>query len=263
MKEKSLEATTTHTGRKAELSSVGVREFEPEDQVHVQRIFYEGLMEMISDTAFRGLRCHPESLLLYSAMAVVGFVVTACWWVIGLLPAVVLCGRYFCSRRVIHAYLKQAMNKDMGHIEEFYMKSPDSRLWVAVLEDQVVGVVAAVGQQDARSSVELKRMSVDRRFRRCGVGMALGWKVLEFALTQGYSSVVLGTTAYSPTAHQLYRRLGFQCTGVTNGYITPGATSSLLERIFYRVCHHHYSLEVKNVPIHGHSQTSVGVQMTT
>ena len=46
-----------------------------------------------------------------------------CWWVIGLLPAVVLCGRYFYSRRVIHGYLEHAMSRDMEDIEGFYMKS--------------------------------------------------------------------------------------------------------------------------------------------
>lgn len=45
-----------------------VRKFEPKDNRVVQHIFYDGLMEMVPDTAFRGLRHHPESLLLYAAM---------------------------------------------------------------------------------------------------------------------------------------------------------------------------------------------------
>lgn len=122
----------------------------------------------------------------------------------------------------------------------------DSCLWVAVLEGKVVGVVAAVGQWKSGGAVELQRMCVDRSYRRCGVGVALGRKVLEFAVTRRCSSVVLGTTAYTRAAHQLYRRLGFRCVGVTNGYVTPGARCSLLERIFYRVRHHHYSLDVQN-----------------
>lgn len=50
------------------LQTILVREFEPEDKPAVQLIFSEGLMEMVPDTAFRGLRHHRESLLLYSAM---------------------------------------------------------------------------------------------------------------------------------------------------------------------------------------------------
>lgn len=48
--------------------TVVVREFEPADKQEVQQIFYEGLMEMVPDTAFRGLRHHPECLLLYTAV---------------------------------------------------------------------------------------------------------------------------------------------------------------------------------------------------
>lgn len=122
-----------------------------------------------------------------------------------------------------------------------------SCMWVAVLEGTVVGVVAAVIQQDESGrAVELQRMSVARSHRHCGVGKALGKKVLEFAASHGYSSVFLGTTAYTPAAHRLYRHLGFRCVGVTNGYVTPGASQSLMEWIFYRVSHHHYRINFQN-----------------
>lgn len=228
------------------LQAIVVREFEPADKAEVQRIFSEGLMEMISDTAFRGLIHHPESILLYTSLTVLCFLITMCWWVIGLLPVVWLCGRYFYSTRVIRGYLEQAMSADMGDIEEFYLKPSDSCLWVAVLEGKVVGVVAAVTQKKSGGAVEMRRMSVDERFRQCGVGSALGRKVLEFAVTRGCSTVVLGTTAYTQAAHRLYQRLGFQCVQIINGYVTPGARWSLLERIFYRVRHHHYSIDVQN-----------------
>lgn len=130
----------------------------------------------------------------------------------------------------------------------------DSCMWVAVLEGKVVGVVAAVGQHKSGGAVELQRMCVDRSCRRRGVGVALGRKVLEYAAAHGHSSVFLGTSAYSSAAHQLYRRLGFRCVGVTNGYITPGARLSLLGKIFYRVRHHHYSLVVGNSKITSNGQ---------
>lgn len=127
-----------------------------------------------------------------------------------------------------------------------FVSISDARLWVAELEGQVVGIVAALRHQAMEGAVELQRMAVDRKWRQFGIGMALGRKVVEFAETSKYSSVVLGTTAYSRAAHKLYERLGFRCVGVTNGYVTPGATSSLLESLFYRVRHHHYSLNLEN-----------------
>ncbi|XP_029296290.1 N-acetylaspartate synthetase-like [Cottoperca gobio] len=228
------------------LPNLVVREFELADKAEIQQIFYEGMMEMVEDTAFRGLRHHPESLLLYAAVTVVCFVITMCWWVIILLPAIVLCGRYFYSRRVIHSYLEHSMSRDMGDLEGFYMNSADSCMWVAVLGGKVVGHVAAVGQEPG-GAVKLHRLSVDRHCRRCGVGVSLSQKVLEFALTRGYSSVFLGTIAYTAAPHRLYQRVGLRCVGVTNGYITPGAKRSLLEHIFYRVRIHHYSLDVQKL----------------
>ncbi|XP_074518227.1 N-acetylaspartate synthetase-like [Halichoeres trimaculatus] len=241
-KQDAKRSLTSQTGPQA----IVVREFEPADKAEVQRIFSEGLLEMISDTACRGLIHHPESILLYTSLTTLCFFITMCWWVIGLLPVVWLCGRYLYSMRVIHGYLEHAMSTDMGDMEKFYMNSSDSCLWVAVLEGKVVGVVAAVSQKKSGGAVELRRMSVDERFRQCGVGSALGRKVLEFAVARGCSTVVLGTTAYTQAAHRLYQRLGFQCVQITNGYDTPGARWSLLERIFYRVRYHHYSIDVKN-----------------
>lgn len=133
-----------------------------------------------------------------------------------------------------------------------------SRLWVAVLEGKVVGLVAMCGQPvTSAGAVELQRMSVDRRYRKCGVGVLLGRKVLEFAATHGFSSVVLGTTAYLPAAHRLYQRLGFRCVGVTNGYVALGVRQSMLEWIFYRVRHHHYVIHLENskmTGVHLHEQ---------
>lgn len=140
----------------------------------------------------------------------------------------------------------------------FFPSTSDTRLWVAVLEGKVVGVAAAVGQQKSKGVVELQRMSVDQNCRRCGVGAALGRKVLEFAVSCRYSNVVLGTTSYKPAVHRFYQCLGFRRVGVTNGYVKPGAGSSLLQRIFYRVRHHHYSLDVQYIKIHTDMSSSAG-----
>lgn len=110
----------------------------------------------------------------------------------------------------------------------------------------MVGIVAAVKDQKSDGVVILRRMAVDQDYRQRGIGIALGQKLLEFAVANKYSSVVLGTTAYTSAAHKLYRKLGFSCVRVTNGYVTPGFRLSLLEKIFYRVSHHHYALNLQN-----------------
>ncbi|KAL1023629.1 hypothetical protein UPYG_G00043740 [Umbra pygmaea] len=221
-----------------------VRKFESGDYSNVERIFYDGLMEMIPDTAFRGLKHHPETLLVYCAITFFCFLATNSFEITSLVPIALLSARYYYSWKVVHGYLENAKRTDMGDIEGHYLKTKDSCLWVAVLDGSVVGVVAARVLQSEYGAVELHRMSVDRSCRRCGIGNALGRKVLEFAADRGYPSVILGTTAYTQAAHRLYKKLGFHCVGITNGYATPGVSRSILEQVFYRVQYHHYRLDL-------------------
>uniref|UniRef100_A0A8C6XDW8 N-acetylaspartate synthetase n=1 Tax=Naja naja TaxID=35670 RepID=A0A8C6XDW8_NAJNA len=118
-----------------------------------------------------------------------------------------------------------------------------SCFWVAVLNGNVVGIVAARGNED--NTVELRRMSVDSKYRGKGIAKALGRKVLEFALLNNYSSVVLGTTAVKVAAHKLYESLGFKHVGVVEHYSLPGMTHSILEQIFFQLRYHRYCLQLR------------------
>ncbi|XP_029787325.1 N-acetylaspartate synthetase, partial [Suricata suricatta] len=159
-----------------------------------------------------------------------------------LVPAGLLGLRYYYSRKVVLAYLDCALHTDMADIEQYYMKPPGSCFWVAVLDGNVVGIVAARAHE-ADNTVELLRMSVDSRFRGKGIAKALGRKVLEFALVHNYSAVVLGTTAVKVAAHKLYESLGFRHVGSSDHYVLPGMTLSLAERLFFQVRYHRYRLQ--------------------
>ncbi|XP_059830181.1 N-acetylaspartate synthetase isoform X3 [Hypanus sabinus] len=169
--------------------AVYIREFELSDRDSVRRIFFDGIMERIPNTAFRGLKQQPRILL-------------------------------------------------------FYLCLTGSCFWVAVLDGNVVGIVAARSHEDD-NTVELCRMSVDFDQRGKGIAKALGRKVLEFAVLNNYSAVVLGTTAVKVAAHKLYESLGFRHVGVTDHYVLPGMTHSMLERIFFQVRYHRYRLNLR------------------
>ncbi|KAL7983960.1 hypothetical protein Chor_004500 [Crotalus horridus] len=119
-----------------------------------------------------------------------------------------------------------------------------SCFWVAVLNGNVVGIVAARGNEED-NTVELRRMSVDSKYRGKGIAKALGRKVLEFAVVNNYSSVVLGTTAVKVAAHKLYESLGFKHVGVVEHYSLPGMTHSILEQIFFQLRYHRYCLQLR------------------
>lgn len=119
-----------------------------------------------------------------------------------------------------------------------------SCFWVAVLDGRVVGIVAAQGREDD-NTVELRRMSVDSRYRGKGIAKALGRRVLEFAVRKNYTAVVLGTTAVKLAAHKLYESLGFRRTGQSEDYRLPGMSRSLPERLFFQIRYSRYRLQLR------------------
>ncbi|KAM9792585.1 N-acetylaspartate synthetase-like [Neosynchiropus ocellatus] len=266
--------------------SVVVREYQAKDRQSVIQIYSLGILELVVDTAFRSLKFHTESLLLYFLFTVnddvlfaeltsrvkrgvnftgclepiisgragtnsrwpfvVCFMVTKSWWMLGLVPALVLCARYYCSRLVVHNFLKYVLSADLRDIEEYYMNSPDRSFWVAEKEGKVVGVVGAIGDRTT-GSLELQRMSVDSNCRKCGLGKALCRKVIAYAATEKYTSIKLGTVGYTGAAPRLYESVGFGLSGVTNGFQLPGTTRhNLFFRIFFRVQQSRYRLNIQN-----------------
>ncbi|KAL7875742.1 hypothetical protein AOLI_G00107050 [Acnodon oligacanthus] len=227
----------------ARREQVFIREFERGDHAEVRRIFYEGIMERIPNTAFRGLRQQPHTQLLYAVLTVMCFVMTKSVMLTCCTPLILMGARYYYSRTIILNYLDYAFHTDMADIEAYYMKPTGSCFWVAVLEGKVVGIVAAQGQEED-NTVELRRMSVDSRFRGKGIAKALGRRVLEFAMLNNYSAVVLGTTAVKMAAHKLYESLGFQRVGESEDYTLPGMSRSFFERLFFQIRYSRYRLQL-------------------
>lgn len=231
-------------GKLVRKDAVFIREFEREDREEVRRIFYEGIMERIPNSAFRGLRQQPKTQFLYALLTVMCFVVTKSVTLTCCAPLLLMGARYYYSSKVIHNYLDYALHTDMADIDAYYMKPTGSCFWVAVLDGRVVGIVAAQGREED-NTVELRRMSVDSRYRGKGIAKALGRRVLEFAVRNNYTAVVLGTTAVKLAAHKLYESLGFRQTGYSEDYRLPGMSRSPLERFFFQIRYSRYRLPIR------------------
>ncbi|XP_048827299.1 N-acetylaspartate synthetase isoform X1 [Brienomyrus brachyistius] len=234
----------TVEGKDVKSDTVFIREFQRSDHVEVRRIFCEGIMERIPNTAFRGLKHQTQTQFLYAFLTLMCFLVTKSFTLTCGVPFILLGARYYFSRKVILAYLDCVLHTDMADIEEYYIKPAGSSFWVAVLDGSVVGMVAAQGREED-NAVELRRMSVDSRFRGKGIAKALGRRVLEFAVHNNYSAVVLGTTAVKPAAHKLYESLGFRHAGESEEHTLPGMSHSLLERMFFQIRYHRYRLQLR------------------
>ncbi|XP_036002234.1 N-acetylaspartate synthetase [Fundulus heteroclitus] len=102
--------------------AVFIREFERGDQAEVLRIFHEGIMERVPNTAFRGIWQQPRTQFLYAFLTVMCFYVTKSVTLTCCAPLILMGARYYYSRKVIQSYLDCALHTDMADIEAYYMK---------------------------------------------------------------------------------------------------------------------------------------------
>jgi len=93
-------------------------------------------------------------------------------------------------------------------------------MWVAVLDDQIVGTVAAVAKND---SLYIRGMGIVPEARGKRIGEALLRQVEKFAVDEGYKSLTLSTTPFLTRAIRLYEGFGFERinTQTTDLFGTP------------------------------------------
>lgn len=80
------------------------------------------------------------------------------------------------------------------------------RVWVAVDEDQIVGVISAIPQEQG---LYIYSMAVEPSERRKGIGSVLLHHVESFAIGRGFGQLFLSTPPFLTGAIQLYERFGF------------------------------------------------------
>lgn len=84
---------------------------------------------------------------------------------------------------------------------------PEGRLFVAIVEGEVVGCVA-LRRFDATRG-ELKRLYVRPAYRHRGIAQALTLKIIAEAKAIGYEALVLDTLRSMTTAIRFYTAMGF------------------------------------------------------
>jgi ribosomal protein S18 acetylase RimI-like enzyme len=93
---------------------------------------------------------------------------------------------------------------------------------LAMEEDRVAGCIA-LRPQSPPFVAEMKRLYVRPQFRRGGTGRALVSHLLQYALSQGYTSIRLDTLPVMTQAIAMYRSLGFREIAPYTHNPVPGA----------------------------------------
>ncbi|XP_056406484.1 probable N-acetyltransferase camello [Hyla sarda] len=107
-------------------------------------------------------------------------------------------------------YIDHCLKEDLQDIQKTYMEDQGSHFWVAEVEDNVVGTVAAKPCDENPDELVLKRMSVRKDFRGHGIAKALSREVIGFARQRGYRRVILNTLMVQHEAQRMYESVGFR-----------------------------------------------------
>ena len=93
--------------------------------------------------------------------------------------------------------------------DQIIARMSEGPVWVAVHEEDILGTVSVVAGAE---SLYIRGMAVLPAARSRGIGALLLTNVEEFARTEGFSRLFLGTTPFLDRAIRLYERFGFRRT---------------------------------------------------
>ncbi|XP_020372264.2 N-acetylaspartate synthetase-like [Rhincodon typus] len=189
-----------------------IRACQAGDYQNARRIVASGTMELVMVAFEQAIHSLSNVCLLFASGQVV-YVITGSLTCSSLICLVLLALIYLACWQVYASYLRERMETDMAHIEEYYLKPPGAGFWVAMEEEgagEVVGTVGVKMEPGDPHSCQLFRLFVDQRFCRHGLGRRLTQKVLDFAKHYGYRSYLLKTTSVQEPAICMYQKMGFQ-----------------------------------------------------
>jgi GNAT superfamily N-acetyltransferase len=101
---------------------------------------------------------------------------------------------------------RQGYEEELANLKRKYGR-PDGRLYVALVEDRVVGCIALRRFDETRC--ELKRLYVVPALRGCGIARALTRQMIADAREIGYRQMLLDTLPFLREAIALYESEGF------------------------------------------------------
>ncbi|XP_075043962.1 N-acetyltransferase 8B-like [Mixophyes fleayi] len=145
---------------------------------------------------------------------------------------------WFGARDMYTSYGQFVLSDDMLDIRKYYLQREGSCFWVAELEGEVVGTVAALPSPlpGGERHLELKRLAVSKAHRGKGIAKLLCRTLIDFARKRGCDAVVLTTTLAQTDAWTLYEKMGFR---QTHTYYPP---KLLAKQLDFRLLTYQYDI---------------------
>ncbi|KAL6035260.1 hypothetical protein STEG23_032041 [Scotinomys teguina] len=201
--------------KKSPMAPYHIRQYQDSDHKSVLDVFTRGMEEHIP-TTFRHVLMLPQTLLLLLGVPLATVLLSGSWLLAIMCIFFLLLLLQLLARQPWKEYVAKCLHTDMADITKSYLNARGSCFWVAESGGQVVGIVGCLPVKDpplGRKQLELLHLSVSSHHRGQGIAKALVRTVLQFARDQGYSDVVLDTSALQQGAEALYLSMGFRRTG--------------------------------------------------
>ena len=131
------------------------------------------------------------------------------------------------------AYIALSLREEIDRIPAYYAASRGASFWVAADKN---GLVGNFGLEPVDAGLELRRMYVDPRARRQGLGRLMLAHAEFVAREQGHARIVLSTSELQSAAIRLYRVAGYHlireevATTATNRTVGSGLRRYYFEK---------------------------------
>jgi putative acetyltransferase len=127
---------------------------------------------------------------------------------------------YFLIDNIIHEIFSSKLSDadDLSDINQHYYDRGGA-FYVALDQGKIVGTIGIFLMDDGK--VKIKRMYVDKDYRKQGIGQELLDKIMAFCETKRYTDITLTTYPQMSEAIRFYERNGFKHvdTKATGGLI--------------------------------------------
>jgi putative acetyltransferase len=137
-------------------------------------------------------------------------------------------------RQAFEDYIARSLREEIERIPDYYAEHGGS-FWV--VEDAAGAVTGMFGLEAAETgAAEIRRMYVDSRVRRGGIGRAMLHRAEELCRAAGLDRIVLSTSELQQAALALYRAAGFRlirekvATAETNKTVGAGLRRYYFEK---------------------------------
>jgi GNAT superfamily N-acetyltransferase len=110
-------------------------------------------------------------------------------------------------REAFEVYIEQALAEEIDRIATYY-SGRNGGFWVAIQNDSVVGMFGL--ERGSPDAMELRRMYVDPKPRRAGIGRRMLCFAEEECRRRGVARLDLSTAEIQEAALALYRKAGYR-----------------------------------------------------